>query len=740
MEGGATLNSTPYRISYGLNHEWEYREGKAGLDWFRSPPPGDSASVSLPDTWNQHDTFQVGIAYRKGYGSYRRHFQMPVPSSAPPGTRWFICSEGFYGTGELLLGGRSLAKVDGQFLGFEVDATDHLASGDSHLLGIRLTNACSRNVLPGIRMPDFVLHGGPAGRYRLVGRPPLRILRGDTWIRTRGIASNQARVDLLSRILNQTKSTRRIRVRWRMFPPQDGEVIEFESKPFDVAPGAGVPVELSGVILDRPAPWSHSSPELYAVDVELIEESIVDSVSFKTGIRTAEFTREGFFLNGSRLMLRGCNRHESIPGIGSAMTPGLHRLDAEMLHEFGCNFVRLSHYPQHPSFLSACDELGILVYAEIASWKSVRGGGWLKNAKLQMRDMVRRDRHHPSIVLWGMGNESRHRKAYIQLGEVCHELDDTRPTVYAENHLYRGRRHNTLNLPDVLGLNYEINEMEDAERESKRGSLVVSECSSYPTPRSDFAAQVAQVDMLLEDGSLMANRAGLAGYAVWCYNDYATLRKKRYVRFSGIVDAWRIPKLSAFLMQAGSADRPCLYVAGDWSEAAETRSRELHIFSNCENISIRTAGEIRATPRANPHTVCRVDFSGETLIAEGEWNHDPVLFRLEPWGRATALRAGTPRRHWDLDEIAWVDYRAVDAQGRQVPDYHGEVQVSSDGPGRALCYRTNNRIPIDAGLGRAFIRSSGSVGEVVIAIASDDLTAAKQTVSFRDANASEIEL
>ena len=101
----------------------------------------------------------------------------------------------------------------------------------------------------------------------------------------------------------------------------------------------------------------------------------------------------------------GCNRHECLPGFGNALPVNLHRQDAESIKAAGPNFVRLSHYPQHPEFLNACDQLGVLVYAELASWKSVRGGRWLKAAVRQFGDMIRRDRNHPSVIMWGLGNE-----------------------------------------------------------------------------------------------------------------------------------------------------------------------------------------------------------------------------------------------------------------------------------------------------------------------------------------------
>lgn len=716
------------RFSQWLNTGWEYREGRAGRAWFRQPPAKDDATVQLPHSWNQKDTFEVGVVYRRGAGSYRRLLKMP--GNVHPGTRWIVCSEGFYGTGLVFIDGRPVHAFDSQFLGFEADVTGHVSQGSNHVLGVRLSNDCPRNVLPGIRMPDFVLHGGLAGRCRLAGRPPLGLQRKGTWVRTGRIQPGVARMDLISCVENRTESPQGVHVRWRLASSKGGDVSAYSSEEIVVEPGTVSVVEISGAELFRPELWQLSDPALYSVEVELLAGEVLDRISFRTGIRSVEFTRDGCFLNGERVALRGCNRHESIPGIGNAMTPGLHRHDAELLREFGCNFVRLSHYPQHPVFLDACDELGILIYAEIATWKSVRGGGWLKNARRQMRDLVRRDRHHPSVVLWGMGNEGRHRKAYLELRRICRELDDTRPTVYAENHLHRGRRRNTLGIPDVLGINYEITCLKEAERESRNGSVVVSECSLHPTPRADFSQQVAQVQKILKDLSVLGDRASLAGQAIWCFSDYATLRKQRYVRFPGIVDAWRIPKLSAFLLKALFDDRPCLLIAGDWSEAAGATARELHVLSNCGRVAISTAGKTVHMLEPDPYAVCSVEFSGEQVDAEGTWNDQAVTHSLEPWGPATALRAQCSAPADDLHEIAWLDIEAVDARGNNVLDYSSDAEVRVHGPAQVLCHRESGLIPIERGMGRAYVQGADQSGEITFMISCGRLSEAQVSVSF----------
>ena len=176
-----------------------------------------------------------------------------------------------------------------------------------------------------------------------------------------------------------------------------------------------------------------------------------------------------------------------------------HRADAEAITGLGLNFVRLSHYPQSPDFLNACDELGVLVMPEIASWKSVRGGKWLVNAVRQLRGMIARDQHHPSVICWGLGNESRHREAFVRMGDVVRQSDPTRPTIYAENHLYRGRRHRTLDLVDVLGVNYELTELDAARDRSRNQVVLVTEMSNCPRPRGDRDGEKEQIETLLAD-------------------------------------------------------------------------------------------------------------------------------------------------------------------------------------------------------------------------------------------------
>jgi beta-galactosidase len=574
--------------------QWQFRLRRRPWFWRRGFPDRRAEEVPLPHSWNAHDTFLVGRRYYRGPGYYR--LAVDLPADGPPGQRWFLRTEGFYGTGALFVDGRRVTRFDAAFLGLEVDLTERLRPGGRHWLAFDLTNDCPNHVLPGIREPDFVLHGGLAGEVWLERRPPAHFVREGAWA---WLAADDESVGVAAEITNA--GDREARVEWDcVLRDAEGRELARQSQEARVAAGRTLPVT-AAFRLPSPRLWSCEDPYLHQVRLELRgEPGDVDALAFSTGFRRAEFrANQGFFLNGRRLVLRGINRHENMPGFGNALPPAVHETDAALLRDMGLNLVRLSHYPQHPRFLEACDRLGILVYAELASWKSVRTGRWLRNAKDQLRRLVRRDRHHPSVILWGLGNEGRHARAYRELDAVAKEHDPTRVTIYAENHLYRARRRRTTASTDVYGLNYELEAYNEARRLSARQVVLVSElCNQPDTTPGDAAAEFTQAQALLAAHEAVRGKPGLAGFCYWCLADYATLRKKRYLRYSGVVDAWRKPKLGAALLRALFSGAPVLEARV--APPGPGGERVVHGVSTVSPVVAEAGGKVLARAQAGP--------------------------------------------------------------------------------------------------------------------------------------------
>ena len=702
---------TPLRQRIDVNDGWEFVHGRVGRRWL-SGHGKSGERVDLPHCWNRSDTFQLGRMSYSGRGVYRRTIELPTSPKGPGW--WLLRSEGFYGFGDVWLDGRTISRVDGQYLGFDIDIPESISAGRHHL-AIRLENLWQRRVLPGRRDPDFLLYGGLSGRVWLEWVPAFHLDRDRVEVLCTQGPEGAEIVELTWGVNGLDTHPEKPRITWTI-STTDGE---------QIAAAGPVPIgnsdpAISTLILN-PRCWSPDDPQLYWAEGQLqTDDGVVDSVRVRFGVTRAEFRMdEGFFLDGKRIDLHGCNRHESIPGLGNALPEELHRTDARLLKRYGCNFVRLSHYPQHPAFLDACDELGIMVYAEIASWKSVSSSSsWRRAAQRQMRDMVIRDRHHPSVIVWGMGNESRSRTAYLELREIAHELDPARPVTYAENHLYRARREETLGIPDVWSVNYELEVLEEARDACDLRNVIASECCNYPhSVRGDDRAELIQVATLEYEWKLMADRPYLAGHAVWAFTDYATEHRKRYRRQPGLFDAWRQPKIAAEFFRARYAEEPfvSLFITGTGDD------RDFHIFSNCERIVLTRDGLPPVDLDAAPHHVVALngDFTG--VRAEGVRGKNTVRCELRSWSEAATVAISIEEPETAAGRISAVDFTIYDDAGSPVRDWNGHVKVSIEGDARLFAYNEAGEVLMARGEGRTYLQVGPSGQEVVVSATAEGL-------------------
>jgi len=712
---------TPLRQRFDLCDGWEFVRGRVRRGWLSGRGKA-SEQVDLPHCWNRSDTFQHGRRSYSGRGVYRKLFDLPA---TPGGSgTWRLRSEGFYGVGDIWIDGRTIARFDGQYLGFDIELPVSLPEG-RHVLAVRLDNLWQRRVLPGRRDPDFLLYGGLAGRVWLEWVPAFHIdIDRVEVVATPG--PDGAEILELRWGFNGLKlSPVNTRLTWKVTTTAGEQAAA--AGPVPVGDGISA---ISTMILKARC-WSPDDPQLYwAEGILETDDGTADVVRVRFGISRAEFRPdEGFFLDGERIDLHGYNRHEAIPGLGNALPEALHHADARLLKAYGCNFVRLSHYPQHPAFLDACDELGIMVYAEIATWKSVKSSSaWRRAARRQMRDLILRDRHHPSVIIWGMGNESRSRKAYVEMREIARELDPARPVTYAENHLYRARREKTLGIPDVWSVNYELDVLEEARDACNLRNVVVSECCNHPTSiKGDDRAELTQVATLEYEWKLMADRPYLAGHAVWSFTDYSTEYRKRFRRQTGLFDAWRRPKMAAELFRARYADEPfvSLFVTGCAGD-----DRELHVFSNCERVRIKRDNAPSAELESAFHHVVDLEGGFTDLTFEGDRRGATVVETLRMWGEAKTVNIEPAGRPVPGTTVP-VDLTVVDRHGTPVRNWNGHILVAVDGDAQLFPYSDNGEVLMARGEGRVYVQLGRSGEDIVIRTVADGLEAASLTISPR---------
>ena len=716
-----------------LSKDWTFIRESVDIDWLSRDEPGDKI-VDLPHCWNETDTFQRDVTYYQGDGAYRRSFTLPKDFSPHEIHRWHLVSEGFYGVGEVWMNGMRVDEVDGQYLGFRLDVTSLLQPGCENLLGIRLNNSYHPLVLPGKKDPDFLLYGGMAGHVFLQRLPALSIEPFSIRIQCTDPLATSPKLLIALSIRNLDNSPRLAEPRCRVEDNDNKIVCDEKLAPTPFAPGLNHEVGFS-CVLDKPHRWDLESPHLYTATCSLSDgPNNLHSVSVKTGIRAAEFRgNEGFFLNEKRIPLLGANRHESMPGFGNALPDTIHRIDAKLFKDIGLNIVRLAHYPQSPAFLDACDELGILVYPEIASWKSVRPGPWQKAARRQMQTMIFRDRHRPSIVLWGMGNESRSKLVFKSLRNTVGKLDHGTPTIYAENHLHRGARSGTLKHPDVLGVNYELNRLDDARKASRNESILISEMSNAPhTHRGDRRAEIGQVETIDRDLATFENKHFVAGTCLWSFTDYATQRKQRYFRNCGLFDAWRVPKLSAAYVKARTSKEPHISLHAEWSANGKEAARKVAVFTNCEKISLYLDDRLISTLRGIWHIETELQFESAVLSARAMRDGVNISDSVAPWGSACGFSLFPEPFECIADQRETVTIKCVatDSDGQRDVDWQDDVEVSISGPARGRFYSQKAAVPIAGGIGHIFITGTGATGDVIVSAKHPGLETGECTTRF----------
>ncbi|MBP5281118.1 MAG: glycoside hydrolase family 2 protein, partial [Lachnospiraceae bacterium] len=307
--------------------------------------------------------------------------------------------------------------------------------------------------------------------------------------------------------------------------------------------------------------WTLEDPALYELKTVLKRgETVLDERVDTFGFRTARFRRDGFYLNGQKVKIRGLNRHQSYPYIGYAAPKSLQVNDAELLKkELGVNAVRTSHYPQSQYFLDRCDELGLLVFTEMPGWQHIGDAAWKEQALRNIQDMILQYRNHPSIIIWGVRiNESMDDdEFYARTNALAHRLDPTRQTggvrAIKKSHL----------LEDVYTYNEFVHEGNNRGCEPKAivtsdmtKPYLITEHNGHMFPTKAFDCEEKRVEHALRHANVIdavGKQEDIAGCFGWCMFDYNTHKdfgSGDRVCYHGVMDMFRNPKIAAAVYES----------------------------------------------------------------------------------------------------------------------------------------------------------------------------------------------
>lgn len=644
-----------------LNDGWEFRRGDLGNIWesVRVSGAGSPESVplweevTLPHCFNATDAVAPFDNYYQGIGWYRTNLKVDNPYQ---NGRTILHFEGAGQKSEVYVYMTKVGSHVGGYDEWSVDITDAVAeflnSEDAERfegrvpIMIKCDNSRDVEIIPS-DMSDFNLYGGIYRYLNLVYTPEDAItsLRLDSDVDAKGRRG-------ALQVTANVNSTKPYTLEIKVFSPED-RLIASHSESGSREGSIEYSVEVK-----KPSIWSTTEPNLYRCEVTLKSDNSEMKSEDYFGFRHFEFVEHGpFKLNGERLLLRGTHRHEDHAGVGAAMTEEMIIREMNMMKEMGVNFIRLGHYQQSRIVLEQCDKLGILVWEEIPWCRGGLGGAeYQAQAKRMLTNMITQHRNHPSVILWGLGNENDwpndfpyYSKEDIrvfmkELHDLSHSLDDSRltairrcafckdivdvysPSIWAG--WYRGiytdyKDVSYAEMQDVKHfLHVEWGGDSHARRHTEDSYINIGEIESGEADeRGSDASLYGGTPRVSRDGSWgesyicdlidwhlkeQESMDWLTGAAYWPFKDFSTpLRPDNpvpYMNQKGVIERDFTPKESFYVFQSYWIDEPMVRIYGHtwpirWGEEGE--NRVIKVYSNCDSAELIFNGENLGTKKRN---------------------------------------------------------------------------------------------------------------------------------------------
>lgn len=580
-----------------LNDDWLFTEQFE--DSLAAPeyPENTLQPVRLPHTCKETPFHYFDESLYQMVSGYRRHLLIPKDWQ---GKQILLTFEGAAHDSTVFCNGKKVGEHHCGYTAFTVDLTDNVLYGQDNLLCVRLDSRENLNVPPFGYVIDYMTYGGIYRDVRLEVKEKVSL--SDIFVHTAiNFKSSPVTAQITSEI-TLTASDENVTIRQYYMPKSTAAAQESWRLLCEQTVSADTTgdkkIALTAAITD-PLLWDTEEAHLYILKTQLYQDNtLLDETETTFGIREAVFKKDGFYLNGRKLRIRGLNRHQSFPYVGYAMPKSMQRLDADLLKkELGLNAVRTSHYPQSHYFLERCDELGLLVFTEFPGWQHIGDDSWKAQAVANAEDMIRQYRNHPSIILWGIRiNESPDDDAfYEKTNAVAHKLDPTRPTggvrAMKKSHL----------LEDVYTYNDFLHdgEMPGCDPKKKVTSdmekpYLISEYNGHMYPTKAFDNEERRSEHAIRHANVLdavAGQSDIAGSFGWCMFDYNTHKdfgSGDRICYHGVMDMFRNPKLAASIYACEQEQTPVLEITSsmDIGEHPGCNRGNIYILSNADSVKM----------------------------------------------------------------------------------------------------------------------------------------------------------
>jgi beta-galactosidase len=705
---------TSGRVTTSFDADWRFV--KADAAQAEQPVFDDHAwrQLDVPHDWSIEGPFAAtnstggaGGFLPAGVGWYRKYFTLSETDSK---RRFFIEFDGVMANSQVWINGWPLGNRPSGYVSFRYELTGHIefGPGRTNVIAVRADNS---------RQPASRWYTG-AGIYRhvrLVSTDPIHLEGWSTFVTTPQISDDTAVVRVHSSVTNQSASARDVALQVVLLDPKGKRLQTARTEPLLVVAGASAEFECEQTIR-RPQRWDLEQPVLYRAVAKVVSDgATLDSEETPFGIRQFKFEPEtGFWLNGRNFKLKGVCLHHEAGGLGAAVPLAAWERRLAALKAIGCNAIRTSHNPVAPEFLDLCDRMGFIVMDEMFDCWTVAKNPYDYHlffnewSKSDVRDTVRRDRNHPSIVIYSAGNEIHDTpKADLAKGilrglvEAFHENDPTRPVTQAlfRPNVSHDYEDGLADLLDVVGQNYRENEILAAHR-AKPGRKILGTENTHER----------EVWLALRDNP------PYAGQFLWTGIDYLgeSRRWPLVGHGSGLLDRTATPRPVAFQRQSWWSRKPMVRIVRreaptelmpsdpgygkeeryrpvlfcDWTPRNSGPHKEqVEIFSNCEQVELflngKSLGSKPLPGDASPRT-WQVPFQPGIIKAIAR-NQGRVVatHELRTAGKPAKILLTTerPRLAPTWDDVAYVKASIVDDSGELIPNAGDTIHFSLSGPG-----------------------------------------------------------
>lgn len=747
-------------------------------------------TLNLPHDWSIEQNFDEkapatnqGAALPAGIGWYRKTFSLPAGFQNKQVSIEF---DGIYRNSEVWINGHYLGKRPNGYISFSYLLTPFLKFGsEKNTITVKADNS---------QQPNSRWYSG-SGIYRnvrLVVVMPVHINHTNLFVSTPEVSTQKAIVQVAADIINTANTNETLQ--W-VSVIRDASGKEMARKITSVMAKKETTKASIALQVNDPRLWSVSHPYLYTVVNTLLKSGkIIDEVSTPIGIRSFRFDADkGFFLNGEPVKIKGVCMHHDLGALGAAVNQSAIRRQLRILQEMGCNAIRTAHNPPAPELLDLCDQMGFLVMDEAFDmWKKKKNkfDYYADFPEWHQRDLeaqVLRDRNHPSVILWSIGNEIREQfdstgiTLTRELVNRVKAFDTTRPVTAAlsewnpeKNFMYQS------GALDVIGLNYHQEMYGELPKYYPGQKLVAAETMSalasrghYDMPSDSLMFWPQKSPMKYVDGGnkdltvsaydqvaaywgstheqtwkLVKKYDYLSGLFVWSGFDFLgepvpypwPARSSYY----GIIDMAGFPKDTYYMYQSEWTNKPVLHILPHWNWEKGKKIDVWAYYSQADEVELYLNGRslgVKRKENDNLHVQWRVDFEPGVLKAVSRKNGKIILEKeTRTAGKPFKIELVTDKKivHHKSSEISFVTVRILDKEGNIVPDASDRLQFSVEGNGRIEGVDNGNQtnlLPFKASYSRAYnglclvmLSSAQNAGKITLTAKSEGLLPASVSV------------